>query len=100
MPIDYHWRITDHVCCYCQGRLLEDVSDESHVICANCGSEDGRGVKGLCWCGAGSQLGAAPVTIHCGANPNKTGSNMAEIIAIQGPPPDDGIRRKRQPAKR
>jgi hypothetical protein len=100
MSIDYQWRILDHVCCYDGGRLLQDVNDESHVRCADCGAETGESHRDLCWCGAGDQLGDAPLTIHCGVNPNPTAANMAQIVAIEGPPAKDPPLRKPAPSRR
>jgi hypothetical protein len=99
MTTDYQWRIEPHCCAYCGGRILSDAADESHVRCADCGAED-TGVKSICWCGAGEQLGDAPLTIHCAANPNKSAAKMAEIVAVEGPPPGLRSARKLTQAKR
>jgi len=100
MPISRQWNIEPHCCAWCGGRVLSDVADVGHVRCADCGAEDGNGVKSICWCGAGSQLGDAPLTIHCGPNPDKSGSNMAEIVALQGPPPDPTSTRRKSAGRR
>jgi hypothetical protein len=40
------WRLTDHCCAYCAGRILAAVDNEQHVRCADCGAED-TGAKSI-----------------------------------------------------
>jgi hypothetical protein len=92
MAIDFQWRVVDHCCAYCAGRILADVADEQHVRCSSCSAESGDGIRSICFCSA--DLGDAPIRFGCIVNPNPSAANMAEIVAGELPADYPGARRK------
>lgn len=49
----YHWRIENHICRSCFGRLLTRIAPKEPRLarCADCGRED-QTVRALCVCGS------------------------------------------------
>jgi hypothetical protein len=68
IDLDTAWRLTEHACGYCGGRILSAVDDESHVRCSCCDAEDGDGPHSFCYCGA--DMGDAPMEFGCILNPD------------------------------
>lgn len=76
-----HWRITDHVCRLCLGRILTrtlpDGAEESR--CAECGSHAPGDHRSLCACGARLR-NDTDARLRCVPNPEKRPEVSAEII--------------------
>jgi hypothetical protein len=65
------WKITDHVCRICHGRLLSrhDKTGHQYVFCPHCGASTSGNHKSLCACGAKTR--ASKDRGHrCVVNPN------------------------------
>ena len=45
------WRVTDHVCRVCFGRVLESMQSQ-RVRCADCGLDSEGSASAICCCGA------------------------------------------------
>jgi hypothetical protein len=91
---DRIFRVTDHCCRYCMGRVL--ISD-AIVVCAQCGREEsvsgglGRvATARLCCCGLSDIVGtrgagrAVRQPFRCVPNPARTEVNSAEIVGAFG----------------
>lgn len=84
---EFEWKITDHACRACLGRVLTRRTFEGKRIyrCACCGIErEGPGVAELCCCGIKLRKGHGQMDsgIRCVSNPARTPENLAEIVAV------------------
>ena len=82
-----HWRITDHVCRLCLGRILtrtlDDGAEESR--CAECGSHAPGDHRSLCACGARLR-NDTDARLRCVPNPERRPEVSAEIIVAYANP--------------
>lgn len=80
------WRLTDHVCRVCFGRVLERFDEDGQRIvrCANCGTEVGGKVKNLCCCGLKTPKGR-DAGLRCGKNENRSPDQPAEVAVYWEP---------------
>jgi hypothetical protein len=85
--IDALWLLSDHVCRFCLGRVLEGDGDTFR--CADCGVE-GKGRPDEV-CGCGLQLGEGRLAtrrlFRCAPNPNPSATCRSEIVIAFGDPP-------------
>lgn len=86
MAIDPVWRLEQHVCRVCFGRILSrpvvDVDDRRVYRCADCGVEqEGAQARVLCACGV--KLNARNAAIRCEPNERRTPEFPFEICAKQ-----------------
>lgn len=79
------WRLTDHVCRVCFGRVLERKGDDGSTIvrCANCGVEAHGQPKAICCCGVKTKKGRL-AGLRCMRNPEPTPEQPAELIVAFG----------------
>ena len=79
------WRLTDHVCRVCFGRVLERWEQRVHIVrCANCGTEQQAvPVSTLCCCGLKTRSGH-DAGLRCQRNENPTPEQPAELAVIFG----------------
>jgi ribosomal protein L37AE/L43A len=74
------WRVEDHACSVCLGRILSREAEGGRVFrCADCGSTGIGSVRSVCACA--SKIGAKSAGIRCVVNPRRTPEMNAEIIA-------------------
>lgn len=69
------WKIADHSCRHCMGRVL--VSD-TIARCSECGTEVEGAHNALCWCGV-EMPGHGPV-FECFRNPAPSVSAPQEVL--------------------
>ncbi|RKP44716.1 hypothetical protein [Pararobbsia silviterrae] len=83
------WRLADHCCRYCFGRVLEQVAKGVviEVRCAECGQRAAGGAELLCCCGA--DCGELGQLLVCVKNPCVTPEVPHEIL----------VRERRRPEK-
>jgi hypothetical protein len=85
------WRLTDHVCRVCFGRVLERMQTNPDgvmriVRCANCGTEIyNAAVKELCCCGLKTSTGK-DAGLRCRRNEAPTPEQPAELAVAFGEP--------------
>lgn len=75
------WRLTEHVCRVCFGRVLERTNGAGQrvVRCANCGTElVDSAVKALCCCGLKTSHGK-DAGMRCRRNDHPTPEQPAEL---------------------
>ncbi|EBJ6658726.1 hypothetical protein D0Q53_20800 [Salmonella enterica] len=88
------WRIEDHICRKCFGRVVSHPdAEQTRYRCTNCGYEvTGDSVAAICCCGIkykkGGRKGSknvAPIDagIRCIRNPNPTTEFCCEIVASE-----------------
>jgi hypothetical protein len=79
------WRISDHACRHCLGRVLvrsvRGMPVESR--CAQCGARADGGASSLCCCGA--DCGALGYALECYKNPNVSKEVPHEIMVRERP---------------
>lgn len=79
------WRIEQHVCRVCFGRILSRASEREGARvyrCADCGAQiEGAAARVLCSCG--TKLNARSAGIRCEPNPKKSPEFPFEIVARQ-----------------
>lgn len=75
------WRLTDHVCRVCFGRVLErrDAEGRRIVRCANCGTEVVGRVENLCCCGLKTSTGKL-AGLKCVRNEAPTPEQPSEVM--------------------
>ena len=75
------WRIEDHVCGACLGRVVSrKAKGETRIVrCTNCGLSGARSVTSICACG--SKIGPKDAGIRCVPNPRRSPESPSEIIA-------------------
>lgn len=73
------WKVTDHVCRHCLGRVLNDGCS---YRCSNCGASEER-LTDLCCCGATLKNGKN-AGLRCTRNHHKTPDCPAEIVVTYG----------------
>lgn len=78
-----YWRITDHVCAECMGRVLERATADGRVIarCADCGNEAEGGHRALCTCGLTLMTGK-PAGFFCVRNDNHVPGKNPQIVGL------------------
>ena len=94
---DVGFRLEQHVCRHCFGRLLSALvpgADTRRYVCSNCGAEAvGSAPDVLCSCGLRlkGRAGEADAGVRCAPNPNPTPALPSQIVAIAGdsPRPND-----------
>jgi hypothetical protein len=71
------WKVVDHACSLCSGRLLATRKPDGREIvrCAECGTERTGDHQALCWCGTDTGF-------RCARNPAQTAEVSTEIIII------------------
>lgn len=82
-PDDMLWKLTDHCCRVCFGRVLvRETFDMRKVYrCANCGVErEGRDSRVICSCGLRLLMGQTGL-LRCERNTSKTPEFPSEIVA-------------------
>lgn len=74
------WRLTDHVCRVCFGRVLERRDQGQRVVrCANCGTEvRDMPTAALCCCGLKTSTGK-DAGLRCRRNDGRTPEQPAEL---------------------
>jgi hypothetical protein len=82
------WKITDHVCRNCLGRILEGENDAGAKVarCAQCGLELAGNHLGICWCSVTlSAKGTKPrdAKLRCQRQERPTPSFPAEIVVAE-----------------
>lgn len=78
------WRLTDHVCRACMGRILarDGIGDRRIYRCSNCGLErEGGNESVLCCCGIRFGKGQRDAGIRCVPNTNRSPECMSEVVA-------------------
>lgn len=88
-PTDYMWRMTDHICRACFGRVLmrEGFDGQTVYRCSNCGVErDGVDERVICCCGLKLRT-TVDAGIRCRVNENRSPEFPSEIVAVQVDPP-------------
>jgi hypothetical protein len=97
------WRLTDHVCRVCFGRVLSRTTATGIVVrCANCGTElVGEPVSHLCCCGLKTSAGK-DAGLRCRRNEAPSPEQPAELaVGFMTPPPKvDRLPRPKAPDKR
>lgn len=81
----YVWRIEQHVCSRCFGRILSRAIGDgiNRYRCADCGlTKDGKTASVMCSCGM-KLRGNKDMGIRCERNENPTPEFMVEICAKQ-----------------
>jgi hypothetical protein len=94
---DVGFRLEQHVCRHCFGRLLSALApgaDARRYVCSNCGAEAvGAAPDVLCSCGLRlkGKGGEVDVGVRCAPNPSPTPTLPSQIIAVAGesPRPND-----------
>ncbi|WP_293371517.1 hypothetical protein [Nevskia sp.] len=82
------YRITDHICRECRGRILERVDVPGGGFrCSNCGATVTKAVEELCACGMRIES-AADLGFRCEPNPEPTFKFPHEIIVRKRTPED------------
>jgi hypothetical protein len=88
----FAWRLTDHVCRVCFGRVLErqqttDAGATHIVRCANCGTElHNVPMQALCCCGLKTSTGK-DAGLRCRRNATPTPEQPAELAVGFGDRP-------------
>lgn len=85
----YVWKLTDHCCRACFGRVLvRETFDRRRIYrCSNCGVEaEGRTEAAICACGLKLKTGV-DAGIRCGVNENRTPEWPSEVTCSQVEPP-------------
>lgn len=79
------WKIADHACRYCLGRVLQryERGVVVEVRCAQCGAKADGGPAALCCCGA--DCGALGYALECFKNPSVTKEVPHEIMVRERP---------------
>lgn len=80
---DRNWKIDDHVCLTCFGRVVSrpGADGRREFRCTNCGATGAGSVKSVCACGA--RLGTKDAGIRCVRNERPRPEMLAEIIATE-----------------
>lgn len=75
------WRLTDHACRVCFGRVLERRTSDGRrlVRCANCGTEVEGRVENLCCCGLKTKAGRL-AGMKCVRNDAPTPEQPSEVM--------------------
>ena len=87
-PDDNYYRLTNHVCRICFGRVLErDIADDKLTFkCSNCGTETvSANVHSLCCCGM-KLRNSKDAGVRCLISPNQRPEMPSEIVAMQVDP--------------
>lgn len=85
----YVWKLTDHCCRCCFGRvLMRETFDRRRIYrCSNCGVEaEGRSEAAICSCGLKLKTGV-DAGIRCTVNVDRSPEWPAEISCAQVEPP-------------
>ena len=79
----YHWKVTDHVCHRCLGRVLERITPDGIVVarCSDCGLEAEGGHRAICTCGMTLRTGQ-PAGFFCSRNENFEPGATQEIVGL------------------
>ncbi|MBN3839234.1 hypothetical protein [Burkholderia sp. Ac-20349] len=73
------WRLVDHACRHCFGRLLTSGSGKTaSVHCAQCGRHEDGPVESLCACGVHTAGGRQ--VLECYRNPERTLEVPHEVL--------------------
>lgn len=86
---DDRWRLTDHACSFCGGRVLwrETARGRRQFRCSECGQTGEVRVETLCCCGVRDADGRR--LLECVRNPDRLpGRSMAEIAVREWKGPD------------
>ncbi len=76
------YTLTPHVCRYCGGRVLQQVSGSSRAVrCAECGVVGGDEPDTICCCGVCRADGEK--FLRCIENPDRKPGAMNEIVVEQ-----------------
>jgi hypothetical protein len=78
MADDSGWKVLDHVCRLCYGRLLER---DGVIRCAECDFEVTGPVQALCTCGAKLKNGRN-AGLRCQVNPTPTLEQPARVVVV------------------
>ena len=91
------WRLTDHVCRVCFGRVLERWQEQQHIVrCANCGTQiTDQPISQLCCCGLKTNTGK-DAGLRCRRNDSPTPEQPAELAVGFGDRPLPGPVKARQ----
>lgn len=86
MSSDEVWRITDHACAACLGRVLARNAADGQCIarCADCGHEAAGGAEAICACGALPD--GFKIRLKCQRQAQPSPDFPAEIIAAEAAP--------------
>jgi hypothetical protein len=76
------WRISDHVCRICLGRVLVTTNPDGTETarCSNCDIEADGDHRAICACGLKLKSGKS-AGLRCVRNPNPTGEMPSRIVA-------------------
>ncbi|HEX5678716.1 MAG TPA: hypothetical protein VFX91_12190 [Alcanivorax sp.] len=74
------WKLIDHVCQHCLGRILHDGTT---YRCSNCGATEGADLAALCCCGAKLKTGKN-AGLRCTRNHHQTPDCPGEIVVTYG----------------
>lgn len=79
-PVPISWRVADHACRFCFGRVLERVSKGNivEVRCAECGQHSLGGPEEICCCG--TDCGVLGWALECFKNPNISAEVPQQIM--------------------
>lgn len=83
---EFAWRLTDHVCRACMGRVLaRETFDRKRLYrCSNCGLErEGASPAAVCCCGIRFGKAQRDAGIRCVSNAMRTPECMSEVVAQQ-----------------
>lgn len=85
--MEYIWKITDHACRACLGRIVECIGDNGkhRVRCCECGLEVEGGPKALCACGQKDRSGR-DAGLRCIRNAEQRPELPQEIVVVSVPP--------------
>ena len=82
MTDEYHWKLTDHICQHCLGRILERQTPGGVVArCSDCGIEAEGGYRAICTCGMVLKTGK-PAGFYCARNANHEPGKGQEIVGL------------------
>lgn len=78
---DRNWKIEDHVCLTCFGRVVSRPGEDNRreFRCTNCGASGAGSVRTICACGM--RVGTRDAGVRCVRNDNPRPDLPSEIIA-------------------
>jgi hypothetical protein len=93
------WRLVDHICRHCRGRLLTRNQGRRIIVrCAKCGAEEEGGHEALCCCGI--EVKGHGRMFECIRNPERSPGFPAEIVMREKPwTPPPATTRPRRPVR-
>ena len=73
------WKIVDHACRRCFGRVLQrEVGGKVEVRCSECGLEGNDRPETICCCGV--EVGGKPGELECALNPDASDEVPQQVV--------------------